>query len=655
MDRITARRAAPPWKPRVEPALQTLPARKRLAMPIQSLERDDVGGARARFADSHPWRRTVLLTATGASTLAASAVMASLLAPKGFSVADGVMLGLFVVLFAWVAFAFVSAVAGFVLAWRAPRVSATDPQPIIFTRTALLMPTYNEDPGRILSGAQAIYEELDALGVAELYDIYILSDTRDAAIAQAEATGVVRLRLRLGEGATERIFYRRRPENTDRKAGNIADWVTRFGDGYESMIILDADSLMTGDTIVRLTAAMEHDPKAGLIQTLPNIVGATTLFARLQQFAGRIYGPIIARGQDWWSGAEGNYWGHNAIIRTRAFAECAGLPHVKGGKPFGGHIMSHDFVEAALLRRGGWAIRMAPELTGSYEETPPSLVDMAVRDRRWCQGNLQHSAILGAKGFHWVSRLHLARGVLAYLTAPLWLAFLAAGAVVWFQQRDSVSQTSGPIALGLFILTMVLLLIPKVMGAVVTARDRVARQACGGPGKLALGVVTEVALSALMAPIFMLMHSLAVADVLRGRHSGWAAQQRDDGKMKFKDAWKRHGLHTLLGLGWAFAAYRLDPMLLAWTSPLAVGLVLSMPISMLTSRGDVGRLCERLGLFRIPEEIETPKVIRRAVQLRARYAAEAAMRFQIDLLFRNPAEVYRPKPQSVQANLRAAA
>ena len=264
MDRVTARRAATPWKPRVEPALQTLPKRTALDMPIQSLERDETRGARARFADSHPWRRTLLLSATGASTAAAAAVMAGLLAPKGYSPADWLMLGLFVVLFAWVAFAFVSATAGFLLALRARAVSPIDPQPIVFTRTALLMPTYNEDPGRILSGAQAIYEELDALGVAELYDIYVLSDTRDAAIAQAEATGVVRLRLRLD--APDRIFYRRRPVNRDRKAGNIADWVTKFGAGYESMIILDADSLMTGDTIVRLTAAMERDEKAGLIQ-----------------------------------------------------------------------------------------------------------------------------------------------------------------------------------------------------------------------------------------------------------------------------------------------------------------------------------------------------------------------------------------------------
>ena len=651
MDRVTARPASA-WKPKLGPALRSLPPRRPLAMPVQSLETDEMGQACVPFLDSRAWRRTAVVGATVISTLGASAVMARLLEPKGFSVADGAMLALFVLLFAWVAFAFVSAVAGFVLMWRARDLEPWRPQPIIFSRTALLMPTYNEDPGRILSGVQAIYEELAGMGVSELYDIFVLSDTRDGAIAQAEATGVLRLRLKLE--APDRIFYRRRAVNLDRKAGNVADWVANFGAGYESMIVLDADSLMTGDTIVRLTAAMERDRKVGLIQTLPSIIGASTLFARLQQFAARVYGPVIAQGQAWWSGAEGNYWGHNAIIRTRAFAACAGLPHIKSGKPFGGHIMSHDFVEAALLRRGGWAVRMAPDLTGSYEEAPPSLIDMAVRDRRWCQGNLQHSAVLGAKGLHWVSRLHLARGVLAYLTAPLWLAFLVLGGVVWFQQRGAGHALEASMAGALFAATMALLLIPKLLGAVLVARDRAAREACGGVLGLALSVVGEVALSALMAPIFMLMHSRAVVDVLRGRHSGWAAQQRDEGRLKFKRAWSRHWLHTLLGLGWGGAALALDPVLLAWTSPVTVGLVLAIPLSMATARADAGAASRRLGLFMTPEETAGPDVAARAAGLRAQYDAEAQVRFEIDRLFRAPAHVYRPEVQGVPAYLQAA-
>lgn len=621
-------------------------------MPVQSLDKDEMGQACVPFLDSRAWRRTAVVGATAISTLGASAVMARLLEPKGFSVADAAMLGLFVLLFAWVAFAFVSAVAGFVLTWRARDLEPWRPQPIIFSRTALLMPTYNEDPGRILSGVQAIYEELEAMGVAELYDIFVLSDTRDGAIAQAEATGVLRLRLKLD--APDRIFYRRRALNLDRKAGNVADWVTKFGAGYESMIILDADSLMTGDTIVRLTAAMERDRKVGLIQTLPSIIGASTLFARLQQFAARVYGPVIAQGQAWWSGAEGNYWGHNAIIRTRAFAACAGLPHIKTGKPFGGHIMSHDFVEAALLRRGGWAVRMAPDLTGSFEEAPPSLLDMAVRDRRWCQGNLQHSAVLGAKGLHWVSRLHLARGVLAYLTAPLWLAFLVVGGVVWFQQRDAGQTVDASMAGALFAVTMALLLIPKLLGALLIGRDKALRQASGGSWGLASSVAAEVALSALMAPVFMLMHSRAVIDVLRGRHSGWAAQQRDEGRLKFKTAWRRHWLHTALGLAWGGAAFALDPVLLAWTAPVAVGLALAIPLSMATSRADAGAAARKLGLFLTPEEAKAPEVAVRAATLRAQYDAEAPLRSEIDRLFRAPAHVYRPEVQGAPAYLQAA-
>ena len=653
MDRVKARPASGGWKPRLGPALRSLPPGRPLSMPVQSLDKDEMGQACVPFLDSRAWRRTAVVGATLFATLGASAVMARLLEPKGFSVADAAMLSLFVLLFAWVAFAFVSAVAGFVLMWRARDLEPWRPQPIIFSRTALLMPTYNEDPGRILSGVQAIYEELEAMGVAELYDIFVLSDTRDGAIAQAEATGVLRLRLKLA--APERIFYRRRALNLDRKAGNISDWVTQFGAGYESMIILDADSLMTGDTIVRLTAAMERDRKVGLIQTLPSIIGASTLFARLQQFAARIYGPVIAQGQAWWSGAEGNYWGHNAIIRTRAFAACAGLPHIKSGKPFGGHIMSHDFVEAALLRRGGWAVRMAPDLTGSYEEAPPSLIDMAVRDRRWCQGNLQHSAVLGAKGLHWVSRLHLARGVLAYLTAPLWLAFLVVGGVVWFQQRDAGHAIDASLAGALFAATMALLLIPKLMGALLIGRDRASREASGGAWGLVWSVVAEVALSALMAPVFMLMHSRAVVDVLRGRHSGWAAQQRDEGRLKFKRAWRRHWLHTMLGLAWGGAAFVLDPVLLAWTSPVAVGLALSMPLSMVTSRADAGAACRKLGLFLTPEETTAPDVAARAGELRAQYDAEAGVRFEIDRLFRAPAHVYRPEVQGAPAAYQQAA
>jgi membrane glycosyltransferase len=259
---------------------------------------------------------------------------------------------------------------------------------------------------------------------------------------------------------------------------------------------------------------------------------------------------------------------------------------------------------------------------------------MAVRDRRWCQGNLQHSAVLPAAGLHWVSRLHMARGVLAYLTAPLWLGFLAVGALVWAEQHDVTQNANVPLAGVLFALTMALLLVPKLMGAGLIARNRLSRRACGGAARLGLGVVLEIALSALMAPVFMLMQSRAVMDVLRGRHSGWAAQHRDDEELTFQAAWKRHWAHTLLGLAWGGAALYLDPALFAWTSPVVVGLALSAPISMLTSRTDLGQVCRRLGLFLTPEESGPPEVVVRAGHLRSQYIAEEGVRAQIDKLFR---------------------
>lgn len=607
-----------------------LPPPAPLAMPVQSLrEAPPREGRHVAAIRSLKLVRFFVFGSAVAMTAIGGRQMYLVLNGAGQSALGWIVLVLFVVLFAWISLAFTSALAGLVdMITRRRRVSGDkSPLPVIQTRTALLMPCYNEHPARVAAGLQAIYESLHAIGRLDTFDIFILSDTTDPDVWVAEEAAFLALRERTG--GQDRIFYRRRPKNTERKAGNIADWVRRFGGAYPLMLILDADSVMEGETIVRLAAMMEDEPGTGLIQTLPVIVNGTTLFARMQQFAGRVYGPLIAHGIACWHGSEGNYWGHNAIIRTAAFAEQAGLPVLPGRTPFGGHILSHDFVEAALIRRGGWVVRMVPDMPGSFEEGPPSLTDVAVRDRRWCQGNLQHAAVLPTRGLHWISRLHLLMGIGSYVTSPLWLIFLLAGVLISLQARFVRPEYFGegrslfpnwpkvdPVLAGqLFGATMAVLLAPKLMAYLVLLLDPPTRRACGGGLRAFLSVLIETLLGGLIAPIAMLIQSSAVAGVLLGRDSGWNAQRRDDGRVPLRTVLAGYWQYTVFGLLLATAAYAVSTPLFLWMTPVLVGLGLAVPLVLLTSSPNAGRALSRLGLLRTVEEAEPPPSLVRAGHL----------------------------------------
>src|ERR1700710_3028827 len=564
-----------------------LPVESPMAMSAQAL-RDFPRRHRIEDARRTPGslRRAYILIGTAALTLAGCYEMYDVLKVGGVTILESMVLVLFVLLFAWIAFSFMSNLAGFfVLLFRMRDPLGIDPEaalPSIDSANAMLLPTYNEDPYRIMARLRAIWESVEETGCGRQFDWFILSDTTDPSIWIAEEKCFLQLRSDLGA----RIFYRHRPQNTARKSGNIEDWVKRFGAGYDHMIILDADSLMTGDTIVRLVAAMERHPGVALIQTLPIVVNAKTMFARLQQFAGRLYGPLIAAGIAWWHGSEGNYWGHNAVIRLRAFAESAGLPELRGRKPFGGHILSHDFIEAARMRRGGWAIRMVPALGGSFEECPPSLLDFAARDRRWCQGNLQHLAILPARGLHWVSRLHLLTGIGSYLTAPLWLFFLVLGILIslqaqfvrpgYFPKGFSLFPTwpeQDPVlAAWVFLGTMGLLIVPKLLAWLLMLTQPEARKRFGGGIATLTGILIETLLSGLIAPVMMIFQSTAVGEILLGRDAGWQVQRRHDGGWALSEILPRHALPTVFGIVMAATAYAVSLPLLLWMAPVIVGL-----------------------------------------------------------------------------------
>ncbi|MEN1972263.1 glucans biosynthesis glucosyltransferase MdoH [Luteimonas sp. MJ204] len=635
MDAVSPSAAVPGSAVAPHPALPPLPPEAPLDMPVQALDRGTISNPlRPTTPPNMAWRRFAVIAAAVLLTAIATYQLWWLLRGDGIDPLEGTMLVLFVGLFAWIVQAFVGAIAGFVLLLqRRPLrmgMSAHGPLPALATRTALLVPIYNEDPARLMAGVQAMHESLAATGQLERFDFFVLSDTRNAAIQAEEAATFRALCERLGPGA--RAYYRLRDDNSERKAGNIADWVRRWGGAWPQFLILDADSVMDGGTLVRLAAAMERHDDVALIQTLPVIVNGNTLFARMQQFAGRVYGPVIAYGVAWWHGAESNYWGHNAMVRTRAFAECAGLPELRGVKPFAGTVLSHDFVEAALMRRGGWALHMIPGLGGSYEEGPPSLTDMLVRDRRWCQGNLQHGAVLPARGLHWVSRWHLLIGIGHYFTAPMWAMLMIVGVSIpllhaGFSLGHFSLEGFTPTAywreqdanrfIAVFVVTMTMLLSPKLMGYFATMVDPAMRRGCGGAWRTFVGMLLETLLAALMAPVTMYVQSRGVAGVLAGKDSGWESQRRDDGTLPLRELLRLYGGLTLAGVVAGVAAWMVSPALAAWMSPVILGLVLAIPIVALGASAAAGQWLRRRRIFATPEELAPPQVLVRATELRA--------------------------------------
>ncbi len=592
-----------------------LPPESRLAMPVQDLRHWSPGGA-LPAGRSHPsihFCRWFVFSATVALTGLGTYEIYQVISPADITWLQVIFAALFAVTFAWISFACASAVLGF-LCLRRQRYVLADKDEI--GRTALLMPVYHEDPETVADALARMGRALAAEAAGDKFDIFVLSDSREAAHIRNEAKVFAELRQQLHNEI--KVYYRRRSDNHHKKAGNIADFVTRWGGAYEAMIVLDADSMMAGTTLVTLARAMAADPKAGIIQTLPLLHNRWTLYARMQQFAGRVYGPIVANGLAAWHGRDGNYWGHNAIIRVKAFAEAAGLPELQGRKPFGGHIMSHDFVEAALLRRSGWAVYMLPGLGGSYEETPPNLIELAARDRRWSQGNLQHIKLLNVKGLHWVSRIHFLQGIMSYLASPLWLFLLLTGLVLstvakytepnYFPEGFSLFP-AWPVfdperALRLFTLTMAVLFVPKILGIIAALLDRELRRGCGGAGGLIKSLFVESLLSALLSPIMMLIQSGFVLDVLLGRDSGWKAQKRTEEAPPFNELLHKHAWHMVTGILVGVLAFLITTKTFLWLSPIVLGLGLSAPVSWATGLVSLGQRAWAWNVFRIPEEAQ---------------------------------------------------
>jgi membrane glycosyltransferase len=599
-----------------------MPFERPLEMPVQELAHapaaEPLDAADARVIAAR------LLAVGGMLAITAYGVreMWAIVSVSDMTILQGVMLFFFSITLAWIGFAASSGIAGLLI--PAPRPPSASPAN---SRTALVMPIYNEDPARTTAALQAMAEDLARIDAAQYFEIVILSDTTQVDPWIGESLAVDRLRRELRNIMP--VWYRRRWHNTGRKAGNVEEFVKRWGGRYDYMIVLDADSLMTAETMIELVRRMQGDPKLGILQTVPLLIGSASLFSRVQQFAGRVYGALIARGVAAWSGNEGNYWGHNAIIRVAAFAQACGLPQLPGRRPFGGHVLSHDFVEAAFIRRAGWKVRMASDLEGSWEESPPSLVDIAIRDRRWAQGNLQHSKILGANGLALTSRAHFVIGIMGYLSSPLWLMLLLVGFALTlqaslirpeyftseFQLFPNWPVFDAPRMTKLFIFTMIVLFTPKVLGWLRGLFVSRIRKGCGGVLGITVSTLLETVISALYAPIMMLVQTQHVVSIVTGRDSGWGPQRRHAAMTGWSEAWLVHWPHVAIGLIFAAIAYLLSPTLLAWLSPTLAGLLLAIPLSKVSGSARAGNVLERLALLRTPEERHVPELMRRRDEL----------------------------------------
>jgi len=569
------------------------------------------------------WRRAVFFALTLLTAAAATGMMCDILAANGLTGLKRAGLVLFYILFVWITGAFWTALAGFVIRLRGGDPLTLQPQALagspLAGRTAIIMPIYNEDTERVTAGLDVIWSSLAKLPEQAAFDLFILSDTRKLEIAAAEEAAWRELTAR--HHARGRIFYRRRPENISRKAGNIADFVRAWGGAYDYAVVLDADSVMSGEALVRLARLMDAHPQVGIIQALPLPAGRETFFARLIQFAARLSSPMLASGLAWWQLGEGNYWGHNAILRLKPFAAFCDLPRLPGAPPLGGEILSHDFVEAAFMRRAGFQVWLVPDDSGSWEEVPSNIIDYAARDRRWAQGNLQHLGLLPMRGLHWLSRVHLVTGVLSYASSPLWLLVLLLSSTVVILDAIHGYQYFKPGSYALFptwpqyrngeivallSVTVAVLFLPKFFGALLALKDARLRRGFGGGGRLFMSLGIEQLFSILLAPAMMLFHTTFVVTTLMGKPVVWHAQERGDRGIGVLEALLRHKWHLVIGIAWGAVILAFAPRYIWWLAPVLAGMVLSVPLTVVTSRRGAGLWLRKHRLLLTPEETQPP-------------------------------------------------
>jgi membrane glycosyltransferase len=566
-------------------------------------------------------RRMAFLALTVVSTVIASSLFAGVQPDYNNLWLQYSQIALYGLLSGWVVTGFVTALMGFYVSVRGDKHALSAKQVADHpmnpeARTAIIMPICNEDVATVFAGLRATCESVAATGHAGQFDVFVLSDSYTPEVAAAERAAWEELRAALADSPNQpqvEVYYRLRKRRTHRKAGNVADFCRRWGKDYRYMVVLDADSVMSGDCLTSMVKLMEANPSAGIIQTATQAIGHVTLHARAQQFASRVTGRLFTLGMQFWQLGESHYWGHNAIIRVEPFMEHCALAPIKGTGGMSGGIMSHDFVEAALMRRAGYHVWLVADLVGSYEQQPPDLLAELQRDRRWCQGNLQNARLMAEPGLHPVHRAMFMTGTMAYASAPLWLAFLTLGTALWLSGSSVMAHWMVmPMELaGLWLWTLCLLFLPRILGIAAVVMRREQHQ-YGGVGGLLKSAALESTLAIVQAPVRMLAHSLFVVVALTGIKLDWKSPPREAAAVPWRIAFSQLAPMTLVIAVLAVGIALIDAGALAWLMPVGLPLLLAIPLTVLTSQIALGNAMRDRGFLVIPEESRSPAVLRRA-------------------------------------------
>ncbi|WKA30524.1 glucans biosynthesis glucosyltransferase MdoH [Bradyrhizobium roseum] len=568
----------------------------------------------ANAADNRMFARRAVFAALFSITIAASLWLAAVaLAPGGFGVLDLAALVLFAITLPWMAAGFANAVIGFIIMrFSADPVAAVlpaagmigDEQPVTAS-TAILLCMRNELPRRIIRNLETMLEGLHDSGYGEQFHLYLLSDTSDAHLAASEEALFSELIGRWRDRIA--IDYRRRTVNTGFKAGNVREFCERWGSRHEFAVTLDADSFMSADAIIRLVRIMQVDPRLGILQGLIVGLPSTSLFARIFQFGMRLGMRSYTIGSAWWQSDCGPYWGHNAILRLEPFMKHCQLPVLSGSGEAERHILSHDQIEAALMRAAGYHVRVLPREDLGWEENPPTLLEFMRRDLRWCQGNMQYWRFLLLPTLRPVSRYQLVLAILMFIGSPAWIGLLVLATIALATSDDPATIMRADAGGALLIWVLVMWFSPKIAGALDVLLARQERRAFGGAGRFSVNFVIETIYSIILCPILWISHTIFLFGLLFNREIGWMGQVRDDHAvplpLALQDLWPQ----TLVGCASLGLVLANQPWALPYVLLLAGGPALSVPFAMVTAWPAIGELAARVGIGRIPEETVTPE------------------------------------------------